>query len=148
MIRDGLKISLDSALPAAILNDIDILRMAPAPMLRAGMGDMLAKYTSICEWRLSALLNGEYYCPAVAGFVRDCVRRCVDHADGLMERDPGAVQAVTEGLVLCGMAMTMAGCSRPASGMEHYFSHLWDMRAQEVGTPADRHGGQCGTAEY
>ena len=148
VIRDGLKISLDSALPAAILNDIDILRMAPAPMLRAGMGDMLAKYTSICEWRLSALINGEYYCPAVAGFVRDCVRRCVDHADGLMERDPEAVQAVTEGLVLCGMAMTMAGCSRPASGMEHYFSHLWDMRAQEFGTPSDLHGVQCGTAEY
>lgn len=148
VIRDGLKISLESTFPAVILNDTDILKEAPIHMLQAGMGDMIAKYTSICEWRLSSLINGEYYCSAIAEFVRTCVKKCTAHAEGLLERDPAAVEAVTEGLVLAGMAMTMAGCSRPASGMEHYFSHIWDMRAQEFGTPSDLHGIQCGTAEY
>ena len=39
--------------------------------------------------------------------------------------------------------MTYAGCSRPASGVEHYFSHVWDMRALEYGTPCSTHGFQC-----
>lgn len=147
VIRDGLKISLESIYPAVILNDTDILKEAPLKMLQAGMGDMIAKYTSICEWRLSSLITGEYYCPAIADFVRTCVKQCTDHADALMRRDPEAVEAVTEGLILAGMAMTMAGCSRPASGMEHYFSHIWDMRGQEFGSPSDLHGIQCGTAE-
>jgi glycerol-1-phosphate dehydrogenase [NAD(P)+] len=51
-----------------------------------------------------------------------------------------------EGLIISGMAMGLAGLSRPASGMEHYFSHLWDMRALEFHTPADLHGIQCGVA--
>lgn len=147
MIRDGLKISLPSACPAAILCDTDILKEAPLPMLQAGMGDMIAKYTSICEWRISNLVTGEYYCPVIADLIRNCVRQCTDHAEGLRERDPKAVEAVTEGLILAGLAMTMAGSSRPASGMEHYFSHIWDMRGLEFGAPSDLHGIQCGTAE-
>ena len=147
MIRDGLKISLDSTGPAAILADTDILRNAPMPMLQAGLGDMIAKYTSLCEWRISALINDEYYCPAIADFVRTCVRDCVENVEGLAAREEKAVEAVTRGLILSGAAMTMAGCSRPASGIEHYFSHIWDMRGQEFGAPHDLHGIQCGTAE-
>lgn len=94
---------------------------------------MLAKYISICEWRLSHEINGEYYCPQVAQLVRNSLQTCVAHADGLAARDPEAVQHVMEGLVLSGLAMGFAGVTRPASGMEHYFSHLWDMRALEFG---------------
>src|SRR5699024_4971368 len=31
------------------------------------------------------------------------------------------------GLLLSGLAMQMMGNSRPASGAEHHFSHLWEM---------------------
>ena len=46
-------------------------------------------------------------------------------------------------VVLCGIAMAEAGSSRPASGVEHYFSHIWDMRHLSFGTPMDLHGAQC-----
>ena len=42
--------------------------------------------------------------------------------------------------------MTYAGLSRPASGVEHYFSHIWDMRSVVFGTPAALHGIQCAIA--
>ena len=48
------------------------------------------------------------------------------------------------GLINTGLAMAQAGVSRPASGVEHYLSHIWDMRALEFGTGADLHGIQCG----
>lgn len=60
-----------------------------------------------------------------------------------MKGDKKAVTAVFEGLILCGAAMKFAGVSRPASGIEHYLSHIWDMRGVEFGTPVELHGIQC-----
>jgi glycerol-1-phosphate dehydrogenase [NAD(P)+] len=126
-----------------IIGDIDILKQAPEHMLKSGLGDMLAKYISIAEWRIGHLITGEYYCEQVAQLIRGALKKCVDNAEGLLKRDETAVQAVFEGLVIGGVAMAYAGVSRPASGVEHYFSHVWDMRALEFGTQADLHGIQC-----
>lgn len=146
MVLGGLKVSLPSRAADVIIGDTEILASAPDRMLMAGMGDMLAKYVSICEWRISNIVTGEYYCERVAALVRSALKRCVDNAGGLMRRDPSAVEAVFSGLAVCGVAMNYAGLSRPASGVEHYFSHIWDMRALEFGAPSDLHGIQCGVA--
>ncbi len=140
---DGLKCSIPSKCPEVVIGDVDIMKNAPMHMLRAGLGDMIAKYVSICEWRIAELICGEYYCEYVASTVRSALKKCVDNAAGLLHRDPVAVQAVFEGLVLGGIAMNYATVSRPASGMEHYISHIWDMRGLEFGTPVDLHGIQC-----
>lgn len=143
MTRDGLKISLSSKGADVIIGDTDILCKAPDRLLKAGLGDMLAKFVSICEWRIAQLLVGEYYCPQVAQLIRGALEQCVSHAEGLLKREPQAVQAVFEGLVIGGVAMNYAGLSRPASGVEHYISHILDMRAVEFGTAEDLHGIQC-----
>ena len=141
--RDGLKISLNSKCANVVVGDIDILKNAPMHMLKSGLGDMIAKYVSICEWRISNIITGEYYCEKVANLIRTALKRCVDNANKLLERNENAVQAVFEGLVLGGVAMNFAGLSRPASGVEHYFSHIWDMRGEEFHSPVDLHGIQC-----
>ncbi|MBQ8893976.1 MAG: sn-glycerol-1-phosphate dehydrogenase [Clostridia bacterium] len=143
MAMDGLKISLPSGAANVIVGDIDIIKEAPLPMLKAGLGDMLAKYISICEWKIAHLLIGEYYCETVASLVQTALKTCVDNAEGLLKRDEQAVQAVFEGLVISGIAMNYAKISRPASGMEHYISHVWDMRGLSMGTPVESHGVQC-----
>ena len=143
MERDGLKISLSTDCPNVVLGDLDVLTKAPERMLASGIGDMLAKYISIAEWRISNIINGEYYCENIAGMVRSALKKCTDNADGLLRRDKDAVRAVFDGLVISGVAMNYAGISRPASGVEHYFSHVWDMRALEFGFPSDLHGIQC-----
>lgn len=137
---NGLKVSLPSKCADVIIGDTDILMNAPLHMLKSGIGDMLAKYVSICEWRISHLITGEYYCENIADYIRNAVKCCVDNADGLLKRERSAVEAVFRGLVAGGIAMAYAGMSRPASGVEHYFSHLWDMRGLEFGTPVDLHG--------
>lgn len=144
MIRERIKVSLYNAAPAAIICDIDIIKNAPMRMLWAGFGDMLAKYIALCEWRISNLVTGEYYCENIAGLMRESLRKIVANAPGLKNRDPEAVQATVEGLVLSGVAMSYAGISRPASGLEHYFSHLWEMMALDRGTPYELHGIQVG----
>ncbi|MBQ7688871.1 MAG: sn-glycerol-1-phosphate dehydrogenase [Clostridia bacterium] len=144
VIRDGLKVSVNSRCPDVVIADTGILSAAPAEMLLAGLGDMLAKYVSICEWRIGHIVTGEYYCEKVASLIRAAVKKCADNAEGLVRRDKTAVRAVMEGLLLSGIAADWAGVSRPVSGVEHYFSHIWDMRAVAFGTPCSLHGIQCG----
>ena len=144
MERDGLKVSLDSSFPWGIVGDLDVLCQAPMKMLQAGVGDMLAKYVSLCEWEIAQLLVDEYHCPVVAGMVETALERVVNASAGLVARDPEAVKAVMEGMVIAGYAMKYAGVSRPASGGEHYFSHVWDMRSLAFGTDWDLHGIQGG----
>ena len=146
MIVDGLKVSVNSKCPEVIIGDTDVLCQAPVKMLVSGLGDMLAKYVSIAEWRIANLILGEYYCEKIAQDVRDALSACIKNADGLLSRDIESVEAVFLGLVKSGFAMDHAGVSRPASGVEHYISHVLDMRGQEFGIEVETHGIQCGVA--
>lgn len=144
MVLSNLKISLHSNCADGIIGDTSIISQAPMRMLQSGLGDMAAKYTSICEWRISHLINGEYYCEEVASLVRKSLKQCMDSSNLLVSRDPAAVGNIMNGLILSGIAMSYAGVSRPASGTEHYFSHIWDMTALDHGYEHDMHGIQCG----
>lgn len=146
VIRDSLKVSVDSHCPDVVIGDLDILCRAPMRMIQSGIGDMLAKYISICEWRISRIINGEYYCDMIAELIIKALDKVVKNIGGVQSRDKEAIGAVMEGMVLSGIAANYAGISRPVSGMEHYFSHVWDMRGVEFGTPFDFHGIQCGIA--
>ena len=146
MSMDGVKVSLPSKCADVIIGDINVLKNAPMKMLQAGLGDMIAKYVSIAEWKIASLITGEYYCDRIATLIKTAVKRCVDNAEGLLKRDDRAVKAVFEGLVIGGVAMAFAGVSRPASGVEHYYSHVWDMRGLEFNKKVDLHGIQCAVA--
>ena len=138
------KVSLYNHAPVGILLDSEILAQAPMRMLWAGLGDMVAKYIAVCEWRISHIVTGEFYCESIAQMMRSALKKIVDASDGITRRDPDAIQSIAEGLVVAGMAMAYAEISRPASGLEHYFSHMWEMMALERGVPYDLHGIQVG----
>ena len=143
-ILDGFKTTLPAVYPAAIVADVDILKDAPMPMLTAGFGDIIGKFTSLADWRLSHQLNGEYYCPEVAGVIEAAVETCAANAQALAQREPQAIQAVTEALILSGLAMGMVGVSRPASGAEHQMAHYWEMDALRRGEEHPLHGNAVG----
>ncbi len=144
MEMNHVKVSLYNHGPEGILLDSEILAQAPMRMLWAGLGDMVAKYVAVCEWRISHLVTGEYYCEDVAELMRAALRKLMAAADRITGRDPDAIASIAEGLVLAGIGMAYAEISRPASGLEHYFSHMWEMMALERGVPYDLHGIQVG----
>lgn len=80
MICERIKVSLYDGAPRAIICDIDIIKNAPMRMLWAGFGDMLAKYIAICEWRISNLVTGEYYCENIAQLMRASLKKIVENA--------------------------------------------------------------------
>ena len=144
LILGGMKVTKPAVYPAAIIADTSIMKEAPMPMLTAGLGDIIGKYTALADWRLSQVLNGEYYCEECARLMACAVEKCAANAAGLRARDEQAVRYVTEALILAGVAMGMVGNSRPASGAEHHFSHYWEVDALRWGQEHPLHGNSVG----
>lgn len=141
---NDLKTSIEAQTPSAIIGDTEILKGAPYRMIAAGLGDLLGKSTCLCDWKLSRLINGEHYCENIVELVERCVNDVLRVADKAQTRDPEALGRIMEGLVLTGVAMSLYGNSRPASGCEHHLSHFWEMRFEQAGKKPVPHGTQVG----
>ena len=118
MITGGMKVTYTVGLPYAIIADTDVLFNAPKEMIKAGYGDVVGKYSSLNDWKLSALINGEYFCEYIYQATMDMVKKTVSVADGLLKGDKQSVKALTEALIVVGILISFAGSSRPASGSE------------------------------
>ena len=141
---NDLKTSIDAQPPTAIIGDTEILKGAPYRMIAAGLGDLLGKFTCLCDWKLAKVINGEHYCDRVVELVEDCVQDVLKVADKAKDRDPEVLGDIMEGLVLTGVAMSLYGNSRPASGCEHHMSHYWEMMFEQAGKRPVPHGTQVG----
>jgi glycerol dehydrogenase-like iron-containing ADH family enzyme/glycerophosphoryl diester phosphodiesterase len=140
LLVEGFKKTFLAVSPAAIIGDLDILAAAPREMMAAGFGDMLAKITALCDWKLAAAVEQEHYCPLISQMMVKALSLCINHVQGLAEGKKEAVGYVMEGLVLSGIAMQMLGNSRPASGSEHHMSHYWEMLHVMQGHDPELHG--------
>lgn len=127
LIIDMKKATFPAMYPKAIIAEREVLKNAPMIMLQAGFGDVLGKYTALADWALSRDITGEYYCAEIAKLVENALKKCVDNVDKLQSRDTEAVTSVMEGLVLAGIAIGLAGTSRPASGLEHHLAHFYEL---------------------
>ncbi len=146
IIENEFKTSWQARQPMVILADTKILAKAPLELKSAGFGDMVAKYLGILEWRIANLLIDEYYCPAVAQITLDALEKCCSLADKVTAEDEESAGAIMEALVLSGLAMKLAGCSRPASGAEHVVSHYWECYKLARGIWPEYHGKKVGVA--
>lgn len=142
----GDKITVAAIGPDAIFADLDILAKAPPPLVAAGFGDMLGKYTSLFDWRFGALVHDEPYLEASAAMTRSALQRCVDHAGLIGKRDEEGIAILAGALIESGFAMLLFGQSHPASGAEHHLSHYWEMDSIRQGRKQLLHGAKVGVA--
>ncbi len=115
--------------PVAIIADTKIIAEAPQRLLRAGSGDLIAKLTAVRDWRLAHKLKGEYYGSYAASLALLSARHVIRYASLIRRGGVEAAHVVVEGLISSGVAMCIAGSTRPASGSEHLFSHALDLIA-------------------
>ena len=144
ILSDGLKTTVASRPPWAIILDTEILAAAPAALTQAGLGDLLSKPVSDTDWWLANQLEGSGYSTLPGSIVDHAVAEAAAAAAGLKARVPAAHGALGKALVLSGVAMVVAGSSSPASGGEHLLSHLWDMENLVAGRETRLHGAQVG----
>ena len=146
LLRGGLKTTGTAAPPVAVVADPEVLAAAPFELTLAGLGDLVSKPYSGCDWWLASLIVGEAFCPLPGRILGDAFDQALDVFPRLADRDPEAIGLLSELLILSGLTMTIAGGSSPASGGEHLVSHYWDMVHLRDQRPLQLHGAQVGVA--
>lgn len=142
--KDGFKQTMACPAPRAVLADLDVLVRAPSHMNATGYGDLLGKVTAGADWLLADALGVEPIDTRAWSLVQDSLRQWTGAPQRLRAGDPQTIEYLFEGLIMAGIAMQISASSRPASGSEHRFSHLWEMQALGHGHPAIPHGFKVG----
>lgn len=127
MTWHGCKVTLPAVAPVAVVADSTVFAAAPGRLTASGVGDLLGKYVALADWRIAALVSGEYLCEAVCAMEDEALLRVLDHLGDIAAGSLAGCEELMAGLLLSGLAMQMVGNSRPASGAEHHLSHLWEM---------------------
>ncbi|MBQ8600142.1 MAG: iron-containing alcohol dehydrogenase, partial [Clostridia bacterium] len=140
MILGGMKETVSTRPPKAILAEPRVLAEAPLRMLQSGYGDIVGKYSCLNDWKLSALINNEYFCQTVYDLTMDTVLKVDPLAEAILKREEDAVAALMEALVAVGVAMAYVKTSRPASGSEHHLSHFFEITGIVFQQPYFAHG--------
>ena len=126
--------------PMAIIADTNIIIQASHRLVESGCGDVVSKFTSVNDWKLAHSVENEYYGDYAASLALMSARLVVRNAEVIKPGMEEGVRVLLEALISCGVAMSIAGSSRPCSGSEHLFSHALEVIAPK---PA-MHGEQCG----
>ncbi|NGO74861.1 iron-containing alcohol dehydrogenase family protein [Streptomyces sp. YC504] len=125
--------------PIGVVIDLDVIRDAPVRFVRAGVGDVICKISCVADWELSNKVNGELVDGLAASMARQSAHAVLRHPGGV--GDDAFLTVLAESLVMCGLSMSVAGDSRPASGACHEISHAFDLLFPKRNA---LHGEQCG----
>lgn len=146
IIVRGVKKTFQTVSPIALFADINVLMNAPKEMTAAGVGDMLAKFTSLADWEFGHLHAGEPYCPLTASITEESLRKCVEKIEEIATGEKEGIQTLLMALIESGLAMLIFGQSHPASGGEHHLSHYWEMEFLQKDQPQVLHGAKVGVS--
>lgn len=142
--RGGSKQTFDCPAPRAVLADLEVIARAPAGMNASGYADLLAKCAAGADWILAGAAAVELIDTASWNTVQGCLRGWLAAPAGIASNHPAALRSLVHGLMMSGFAMQALQSSRPASGAEHQFSHLWDMQEHTHRGAAPSHGFKVG----
>ncbi len=144
--HEGSKQTFDCPAPQRVVADLEVLCAAPPELNAAGYADLLAKVTAGADWLLADALGLEPVDPAAWEQVQHPLRDALADPEGVRKGEETAIRRLMEGLLQSGFAMQLTRTSRPASGAEHQFSHLWDMEHHTHAGKAPLHGFKVGVA--
>jgi glycerol-1-phosphate dehydrogenase [NAD(P)+] len=149
LLVNGVKRTIPSRWPDALVIDLSIVADAPPALNRSGVGELASTFTAPADWYLAAATGMDAsYDDQVVGLFRDRSSALLAAAPGIgrAEPDPDAIAVLCEVMTLSGLAMGVAGRTAPVSGTEHTVSHLLDMDAAATGRRTGLHGAQVGVA--
>lgn len=136
----GRRRSLPAALPFGVIVDTSVCLAAPRILTLSGIGDLVAKFTAVRDWKLAYHQTGEPVDDFAALLSDGSIHAFQNHA----RFDLTGIQLLATSLMLNGIAMEICGSSRPASGSEHLISHALDA----ISVRPRLHGLQVGVATY
>lgn len=142
--KDGNKQTFDCPAPLAMVFDPSIAAAAPAELSASGYADLIAKIPAGADWMLADAVGAEAMDDFAFGLVQEGLQEALCDPAGVHAGQVGKVEQLAEGLLMSGFAMQAMQSSRPASGAEHQFSHLWDMEHLRYRGASVSHGFKVG----
>lgn len=141
---EGAKQTYSCPAPRVIVADLDVMRTAPAWMAASGFADLMAKVPAGADWILARELGASGWHDSAWHTVQDGLKDAISDPEGVAAMQTAPYARFVEGLMLGGFAMQDMQSSRPASGAEHLFSHLLEMRDHTHNGDIVPHGIQVG----
>ncbi|MDD6810621.1 MAG: iron-containing alcohol dehydrogenase family protein [Lachnospiraceae bacterium] len=133
-IDENLRKTLGCKIPTGIVVDVNVIMGAPAIQLKSGIGDTISKYTALYDWKLDASRHGERV-DDFAYMISDMALTALCYNEEKSLKSKEFVKILTQSLVMGGLAMEIAGNSRPSSGSEHLFCHSLEENYPEIKIP-------------
>src|ERR1700735_3733679 len=124
--------------PVGVIVDLDRVRSGPPRMVRAGIGDVVNNLSAIADWELAPAARAEPVDGLAVTMARTAAQ-AVLHQPGTIA-DDDFLTVLADSLILSGMAMTVAGSSRPGSGGDHEILHAIDQLYPDAGTHGELAG--------
>lgn len=124
LVHEGGKGSYGVAVPLAVVVDLDFVRKAPPPMVLGGIGDTVCNLAAVDDWLLAERERGEPVDGLAIALSRTAAEAVLHRSDTIDSDD--FLTVLAEALVLSGLAMSVAGSSRPSSGGDHEILHAVD----------------------
>ncbi|MEM4302716.1 MAG: sn-glycerol-1-phosphate dehydrogenase [Candidatus Caldarchaeum sp.] len=140
--QNGQAYSRKSVMPSEVFADMDVISLAPRRYLLSGCGDLLAKHSAVRDWWLAHKVTGEYYGRYAAHLAYLSASVVMKSAKLIADGSLEGVRTVVEALISAGVAMGVAGSSRPCSGSEHLIAHALENLMEKP----PLHGERCGVA--
>jgi glycerol-1-phosphate dehydrogenase [NAD(P)+] len=140
----GSKQTFECPAPRAVLADLDVIAAAPAGMNASGYADLMAKCAAGGDWILADAAGEEPIDTPAWSAVQTRLRAWLASPEGVAAGEPHSLRHLVYGLMMTGFAMQALRSSRPASGADHQFSHLWDMQHHTHNGVAPSHGFKVG----
>ncbi len=147
-ILNGQKKSTPMCAPVLVVADLDIIKGAPARLVASGINDILSKYISLLDWKVSHLVAGEYYCPMVADLAQEALDIMRKAADEYVATGVADHEAMTMAQMKSGLTMQLLNHSRAASGAEHLMAHLVEMQPPRFENAEGIHGECVGVGTF
>lgn len=141
---EGAKQTYACPAPRVIVADLDVIRAAPEWMAASGFADLMAKVPAGADWILAYELGASIWHESSWHTVQDGLKEAIGDPEGVVAKKTEPLTRFVEGLMLGGFAMQDMQSSRPASGAEHLFSHLLEMRDHTYKGEIVPHGIQVG----
>lgn len=136
---NGKKRSISAHPPMVIVADTEIIASAPYSLMTAGYGDIISNKSAVLDWELANREKGEEISSYASTLSMITAESMLRNADKIREGSEESAWLIVKALSASGVAMSIAGSSRPASGAEHLISHTLDRIAENPGL----HGHQC-----
>lgn len=140
----GSKQTFDCPAPKGVIADLDVMAAAPPVMNASGYADLIAKIPAGADWILADALGEEPISQFPWDAVQAHLRDWMQNPAGVRTGDFETIRRLSIALMMSGFAMQSALTSRPASGAEHQFSHLWDMEGHKHNGQSPSHGFKVG----